>query len=534
MNKPMPSSAVVIGAGVAGLATAALLAKEGVEVTVVERTDAVGGRAGNLSVDGHEGFRWDTGPSWYLMPDAFDHFFRLLGTTTEEQYELVDLSPAYRVFPEAEAPLDVPTGVDEAAALFESLEPGAGEKLRRYLDSAGDTYRVAIDRFLYTTFSTVGPLLHRDVRERLGTLARLLTGSLEDFVNERFQDHRLRQILTYPAVFLSSRPENTPALYHLMSHTDLVQGVRYPAGGFAAVIDAIHRLAVEQGVTIELGTEATAIMTEESGRTARATGVRVRRPEGSIGEITADVVVSGADLHHTETRLLPERLRTYREKYFATRDPGLGTVLVMAGVRGALPQLAHHNLLFSRDWSEDFAAVFDAPVAERPLDASRSIYVSMPSATDPDVAPGDHENLFILVPVPAAEEIGHGDTYRGDAAERVEAIADAAIAQLAEWADIPDLAERIVVRKTLGPADFAERYRAWRGGSIGPSHSLRQSAFLRGKNVSGKVAGLFYAGATTVPGVGVPMCLISAENVIKRLHGDTSPGPLPESAGNRA
>lgn len=534
MTKPIPRSAVVIGAGVAGLATAALLAKEGVEVTVVERTDTVGGRAGDLSVDGHAGFRWDTGPSWYLMPDAFDHFFRLLGTTTEEQYELVDLSPAYRVFPEAEGPVDVPSGVDEAAELFESLEPGAGEKLRQYLDSAGDTYRVAIDRFLYTTFSAVGPLLHGDVRERLGKLLKLLTQPLEGFVNERFQDHRLRQILTYPAVFLSSRPENTPAMYHLMSHTDLVQGVRYPVGGFRAVIDAIHRLAVEQGVTIELGTEVTAITTQRSGRKARATGVRVQRPDGSVGEITADVVVSGADLHHTETHLLPERLRTYREKYFATRDPGLGTVLVMAGVRGKLPQLTHHNLLFSRDWSADFAAVFDGPVADRPLDASRSIYVSMPSASDPDVAPTDHENLFILVPVPAAEEIGHGDAYRGDAAERVEAIADAAIAQLAEWAEIPDLAERIVVRKTLGPADFAERFHAWRGGSIGPGHSLRQSAFLRGKNVSGKVAGLYYAGATTVPGVGVPMCLISAENVIKRLHGDTSPGPLPEPVVARA
>lgn len=530
MTGTTPRTAVVIGAGVAGLATAALLAREGTSVTVVDRIDTVGGRAGDLRVADQPGFRWDTGPSWYLMPDAFEHFFRLLGTTTEEQFELVDLSPAYRVFPEGEAPLDVPSGLEEAVEFFESIEPGAGQQLREHLDSAADTYRVAIERFLYTTFSALRPLLHRDVRERLGKLVTLLTRSLESFVNERFTDHRLRQLLTYPAVFLSSRPENTPAMYHLMSHTDLVQGVRYPVGGFSAVVEAIHRLAVQQGVEIRLGTEVLAITTAQDGRRPRATGVRVRTADGGVEEINADIVVSGADLHHTETRLLPAGLRTYPERYWAKRDPGIGTVLVMLGVRGRLPQLSHHNLLFSRDWSQDFSAVFDGPRGDRPLGASRSIYVSMPSATEDGVAPEGHENLFMLVPVPAAEAVGHGDAFRGDgqASPTVEAIADAAVTQLAEWAGIPDLSERIVARHTLGPADFAERYHAWRAGSIGPGHSLRQSAFLRGRNTSAKVDGLYYAGATTVPGVGVPMCLISAENIIKRLRGDTSPGPLPE------
>ena len=520
----MTRTALVIGAGVAGLATAALLGKEGYEVTVVEKLDTVGGRAGDLTVEEFPGFRWDTGPSWYLMPDAFEHFFRLLGTTSEEQLDLVDLTPAYRVFPERGAPVDVPSGVDEAAELFESIEPGAGQRLRDYLDSAGDSYRIALDRFLYTTFSALKPLVHRDVLTRAGTLGRLLTGSLQDFVDKRFHDTRLRQILTYPAVFLSSRPESTPALYHLMSHTDLVQGVRYPVGGFTSVVEAFHRLALEQGVQFRMNTQVTAIATVDK----RATGLRVRTAEGQLEELSADIVVSGADLHHTETRLLPAELRTYPEKYFAKRDPGIGTVLVMLGVTGRLPQLVHHNLLFSEDWSTDFAAVFDGPQPERPLDASQSIYVSMPSATEEGVAPPDHENLFVLVPVRADASLGHGSLFRGSGTPAVEAIADAAVDQIAAWAGIPDLAERIVTRHTVGPADFAERYHAWSGGSIGPAHTLRQSAFLRGRNVSGKVAGLYYAGATTVPGVGVPMCLISAENVIKRLRGDSSPGALPE------
>ena len=189
----------------------------------------------------------------------------------------------------------------------------------------------------------------------------------------------------------------------------------------------------------------------------------------------------------------------------------------MLGIDTKLSQLAHHNLLFSEDWDSDFDAVFDGPVASRPLDASRSIYVSMPSATDPSTAPPGCENLFMLVPVPAAADFGHGDLYQAESSPAVAAVAHAAVDQLAQWCGIEDLREHITVMRTLGPSDFAERYRAWSGGSIGPAHTLRQSAFLRGRNVSKKLRNLYYAGATTVPGVGVPMCLISAENVLTRV-----------------
>lgn len=510
-------TAIVIGAGAAGLATAALLGREGYRVTVLERLDTIGGRSGEETVDG---FRFDTGPSWYLMPDAFDHFFALFGKRTADLLDLVDLTPAYRLFAEGYPPLDVTSGRAEAEALFESIEPGAGRALGHYLDSAAETYDMAVERFLYTTFSGVGAVADAELLPRYGELAKLLTVPLNSFVARRFRDTRLRQMLTYPAVFLSSHPSRTPSMYHLMSHTDLVQGVQYPQGGFTAVMEALHGLAVEQGAEIRLGADVAAITFQ--GR--RATGVRLVGGE----EIRADVVVSCADLHHTETRLLPKEKRTYPERYFAPRDPGLGTVLVMLGVDGALPQLAHHNLLFSREWAPDFEAVFNAPEPARPLGASRSIYVSMPSATDPSTAPEGCENLFVLVPVPAAESLGHGDMYRAQASPAVERIADAAVAQIAEWCGIADLAERVVVRKTLGPADFAERYNAWSGGSIGPAHTLRQSAFFRGRNQSRKLDNLLYAGATTAPGVGVPMCLISAENVVKRLRGDRSPGPLKE------
>lgn len=295
-----PQSAIVIGAGVAGLATAGLLARRGIEVTVVEKLDTVGGRAGDITVDG---FRFETGPSWYLMPDAFDHFYQLMGTTTAEQLDLTLLDPGYRVFPETGAPLDVPYGADAACALFEAIEPGAGAALGEYLASASKVYRVALDRFLYTTFSSVRPFLHEDVLNNAIDLAKWLVKPLGPYVAARFTDTRLRQVLTYPAVFLSSRPSQAPSMYHLMSHTDLVQGVRYPQGGFSQVVRSLHQLAVDHGADIRLSTPISSLLLDDT------TAIGVRSSTGE--ELRADIVVSGADLHHTETSLLPRKLRTY-------------------------------------------------------------------------------------------------------------------------------------------------------------------------------------------------------------------------------
>lgn len=500
--------AVVIGGGVAGLATTALLLRDGYEVHLVEQNEQLGGRAGTIELDG---FRWDTGPSWYLMPDAMSHFFQLCGTTIEEHLDLVSLEPAYRVIDEHNERIDVISDIDVMAELFESREPGAGAKLRAYIDSATKVYNLAVDGFLYTNFTNFIPYLSPGVLRLLPQLLASLSTSLKVKVNAQFRDAKLRQILSYPAVFLSSDPSTTPALYHLMSHTDLVQGVHYPRGGFTAFIKAL--ISLIDDAVLHLGTPVTAITT--NGR--NATGVQV----GSEF-IDADIVVSCADQHHTETQLLPAALRTKPEKTWQHKQPGLSTVLVLAGVKGKLPELLHHTLLFSSDWDDDFRTVFEGFHADFP--ASESIYISKTSATDTDVAPAGHENLFILVPVPADTSIGHGSAY-GEESELVGRIAAAAIDQIGRWAGIDDFQERIVVQRTIGPADFADRYNSWSGGSIGPSHTLAQSAFFRGSNKSRKVDGLYYAGATTVPGVGVPMCLISAENVLKRLHGDKSVGP---------
>ncbi|MFM6971619.1 MAG: phytoene desaturase family protein [Rhodoluna sp.] len=513
-------TAVVIGGGIGGLATAALLAKAGMKVTVLEAREKVGGRAYLWEKDG---FKFDMGPSWYLMPDAFDQFFKLMGTTAEEQLKLVRLDPAYQTRNEGfKEKLVIRKDLASNKKLFESIEPGAGEQLQKYLDSAEDTYRLSIKHFLYTNFQNAKSFVQPEVLTRAANFVRHLLSSLDTFAGKHVRDQRLRKILNFPAVFLGASPYDTPSMYHLMTHVDMNVGVFYPMGGFYTIIEAIEGLAKKYGTEVHINSRVTKIST--SG--GKANGVYV-------GEIfyPADVVIGNADLHHVETQLLSANEQTFPESWWRNKVPGPSAMLLFLGVRGRLPQLDHHTLLYSDDWAKNFEEVFRTPAQKRKSGAKSlipdpaSLYICAPSITDSSVAPEGFENLFVLVPIAADPELGHGGIDRGGDAE-FEAAADRIIEQISKWCEIPDLAERIVVRRTMGPADFASELNAWSGTALGMAHTLKQSAFFRPTNKSKKVERLYYAGHHSIPGIGLPMCLIGAELIYKRLTDDRSAGPL--------
>lgn len=512
---------VVVGGGVAGLASAALLAADGHQVTLLEALPRLGGRARSWE---QGGFRFDTGPSWYLMPEVFDHFYRLLGTSADEQLVLRTLDPGYRAYFEGDPePFDLPVGGPAARAALTALDPGSADGLRRYLDSATDAYRLAIEHFLYSSFDSLPPFLDRRLLARLPRLVGLLRRSLDDEIRAHTADHRLRRLLGYPAVFLGGSPMRVPALYHLMSHLDVDDAVRYPDGGFARVVQTIADLATGAGARLVTGAAVHRILVD--GGVTR--GVLYRDERGVEQRVDAELVVAAGDLHHTQSLLDPQH-RDLDERWWRRRDPGPGAVLAMLGVRGRVPQLAHHTLLLADDWDGGF----DALRRGRGLPASPSLYIGRPSATDPTVAPAGDENLFVLVPVPAEPGLGHGGIDgAGDPA--VEAFVDRTIDRIAAWTGAGDLAERVVVRRTVAPGDFADDLRSWHGSALGPAHTLRQSAVLRAPNASRHVRGLLYAGGSTIPGIGVPMCLISAELVAKRVRGDRSASPLPERVRSR-
>ena len=288
---------------------------------------------------------------------------------------------------------------------------------------------------------------------------------------------------------------------------------------------AIAALAERHGARLHTGADVTRILTSQPSRgRPHVTGVEHTSAGGERRTTAADIVVGAADLHHLETALLPVSLQTHPEDAWRRRSPGPGAVLAMLGVEGRMPQLAHHSLFFTSDWDQNFGDIFGR---ETRVPDPASIYVCKPSETDPTVAPEGCENLFVLVPVPADVGIGAGGDD-GQGSETVERTVDAAIDQVADWSGVRDMRDRVIVRHTVGPEDFERSYNAWRGGALGLEHNLRQSAFLRPRNTSSKVDGLLYAGASTVPGVGLPMCLISAELVLKRLSGDRSSLPVSE------
>lgn len=491
---------IIIGAGIGGLATANLLAKAGYQVAVYEQHDTAGGRAGLLRA---KGFQFDTGPSWYLMPEVFDHYFALLGQRSDQLLRLQKLTPAYKAFYE-QAPAITITGdqtTDEAS--FEAVETGAGRALRRYVDRGNAIYRLALDHFLYSNFTSPTDLLRAPVMRRAGQMVRLALTPIDRYVRGYVRDLRLRQILEYPMVFLGASPFAAPALYSLMSALDFREGVFYPQGGLYEIIRQLERLGRELGVDYHYAQTVTKI-TSHAGR---ATGIELADGQ----QLAADIVISNADLHFTETKLLAAKDRSYPDRYWRKRQAGPSALLLYLGVKGRLPELEHHNLLFAKAWRANFAAIYDQPAYPSPA----SIYLCKPSATDPGVAPKGHENLFVLVPLPAGKIPDQ---------EQQAQLVDQYLAQVADMIGVADLTQRLVFQQVFGPADFAGRFNAWQATALGPSHLLSQSAFLRTGNQSRRLKQLYYVGGSTVPGIGLPMCLIGAELIYKRLAGERRGG----------
>lgn len=497
-------TAIVIGAGVGGLAVANILAKAGYGVTVFEKAAAPGGRMSKLVRDG---FTFDTGPSWYLMKDVFERYFALFDKRTEEYYTLTKLSPAYRVFYETADPVVITDKLEDNLQVFESIEPGSAKKLAAYIKNGQQNYESALRYFLYNTFTQPHKLLTTEVLGSLPKFLPVLGSSLHGYVARRFKKQQLQQILEYPSVFLGASPFTTPALYQLMSYLDFSEGVFYPKkGGMYTIIESLYALGKELGVEYVFNTEIERITTENG---------QVRGVIDNGQEKTAAIVVSNSDLHHTETQLLAEKDRSYPEQYWQKRQAGPSALLMYLGMQGALPELDHHNLFFVKDWQENFKAIY----ADTIWPKHASMYVSRTTATNPETAPAGHENIFVLVPLPAG--VSHEQAI-------VDQFVDRYLAQLEQLAGIPDLRARIVTKHIRTPEYFGEAFFAWKNTALGMSHTLRQSAFFRPSVKSKKVKNLYHVGGGTQPGIGVPMCIISAQLVYKHIIKDGSPQPPSE------
>jgi len=553
-------SVVVVGSGFGGLSAACHLAAAGCDVTVVEKNEQLGGRASRLS---REGFRFDMGPSWYLMPDVFERFFGHFDRHPADYYDLERLDPHYRIFFKDGQQVDVDPDRPKNRELFESIEPGAGEAFEEYLETSERHYGTAMETFVYEDRSRLRDWVDLDVM-RAAPIGLQLIGSMQSHVEDYFENPKLQQIMQYTLVFLGGSPKNTPALYNMMSHVDFNMGVYYPVvtdngvtpglslradelsdadsavpggaaaadggtatadgrpsftgfdaeavdpptdaladvaagGGIGLVVDAVTALALELGVTFETGTEVTEVTRRKEGFLVADATGRERHP---------DRVVVNADYAHAEQELLPAHERQYDADYWDDRTYAPSAYLLYLGVEGDVPDLAHHTLVLPEDWDPHFDDVFEDPAwPDEP-----AYYLCVPSETDDTVAPEGHSNLFVLVPV--APGLADDDGVR-------ERFREMILADIAEHTGT-DLRDRIVVEEEFCVSEFVDRYNATQGTALGLAHTLRQTALLRPNNRSSAVDGLYFTGSFTTPGIGVPMCLISGEHTANALLKDAT------------
>ncbi len=496
-------SVIIIGAGIGGLATACLLAKKGYSVTILEKNKTIGGRANLFS---QKGYVFDMGPSWYMMPDIFEHFFTLVGEDIKEYLTLKRLSPSYRIFLKSEKKhYDFYSDLEKTIETFESLEPGSGKVLRDHMDITRQQYEIARNEFMFKNYDSIFDFFNK----RIMTEGRKLPifSKVATIINKKFKSEVLRKVMQYQTVLLGTSPGDAPGIYSMMNYVDFVQGVWYPDGGIYKLITAMETIAKKNGVIIQTNSSVSKILVENN----IAQGVVLA--DGVV--MKADIVISNADVEHTDQKLLDPQYRQKSPTYWNTRLMAPSAFILYLGVDGTIPSLEHHNLIFSEKWEENFRQIFKD--ATWPTDPS--FYICVPSKTDTTVAPEGKENLFVLVPIAAGLECTD---------EFLEKYSEFIITQMSEYMDIPDLAKRIEFKKIYAVNDFVKDYNAFKGTALGLAHSLNQTALYRPNNIHKKIKNLLYVGAGTNPGIGMPICLISAELAYKRIENIKTPSPLTE------
>jgi phytoene desaturase len=521
----MQKKVIVIGAGFAGLSAAAFMAKAGWEVHVLERHDQPGGRARQLK---EAGFTFDMGPSWYWMPDVFEHFFAQFGKSVSDYYQLQRLDPSYRVYWE-EGFSDLPADLTQLKQLFESIEAGAGASLGKFLEEARYKYEVGINRLVYKPGQSVAEFL--DWKVIKGIFRLDVFTSMKKHVEKYFRHPRLKQIMEFPVLFLGALPEDTPALYSLMNYADIVGGTWYPGNGMYSIVQGMYQLAREAGVHFHFNQDVKKIVVENGKATGviaspksndspketisaqrspvngqRSTVNDSQSPVNDSQSTTyhGDIVIGAADYHFIETRLLDAAHRSYSHDYWERRVMAPSSLLYYVGLNKKLHGLTHHALFFDVPFDRHAEEIYKQPSWPRePL-----FYLSATSVTDDTVAPAGCENLFILIPVAAG--------LKEDTEAVREKYFDIVVRRIEQRIG-QSITEAIIYKRSFAHTDFVNEYNAFRGNAYGLANTLRQTAILKPSLKSKKVENLFFTGQLTVPGPGVPPSLISGEVVATEI-----------------
>ena len=478
----MKTTINIIGSGFSSLAASCYLAKAGYEVTIFEKNNTIGGRARQLIKDG---FTFDIGPTWYWMPDVFERFFADFGKLPSDYYTLEKLNPAYSVYFGKDDYITIEDTLNKIKIAFEKEEAGSSIKLTQFIAKAKSNYDIAIKDLVYnpgvSPLELVSPPTIGKINQFSSTIKR--------DVRKEFKNDRLVKILEFPVLFLGAKPSETPSFYSFMNYADFGLGTYHPKKGMYQVILAIEKLAKDLGVSIKTNAPIDSIIIENG----KATGVISKEKA-----YKSDVVLSGADYHHTET-LIPETYRQYSEKYWDKKTFAPSSLLFYVGFDKKLQNVNHHTLFFDVDFDVHAEAIYDNPKwPENPL-----FYASFPSITDSNAAPDGKEAGIFLIPLaPGLEDTPElRETYFNKIIDRFEHLTS------------QDVKKNVIFKESYCVNDFIKDYNSYKGNAYGMANTLLQTAFLRPKLKSKKVKNMFFTGQLTVPGPGVPPSLISGKLV---------------------
>jgi len=472
----------IIGSGFSSLAASCYLAKMGYDVTIFEKNTTIGGRARQLKKNG---FTFDIGPTWYWMPDVFERFFSDFDKYPSDYYQLEKLNPAYSVYFGVDDYITIEDTLEKIITAIEREEKGSSIKLQKFIDAAKSNYDIAIKDLVYNPGVSPLELITFQTAKKINQFF----SNIKRDVRKEFKNDRLAKILEFPVLFLGAKPSDTPSFYSFMNYADFGLGTFHPKNGMYEVILAIAALAKELGVTIKTDSPIEKIIIESG----QAKGII------SKGEtILSDIVLSGADYHHTET-LIDKTYRQYSENYWSKKTFAPSSLLFYVGFDKKLINVNHHTLFFDVDFDIHAEAIYDNPKwPENPL-----FYASFPSKTDKNSAPeGQEAGIFLIPLAPGLEDTQElRDAYFEKIMTRFETLTSQKIKN------------HIIFKESFCINDFVKDYNSYKGNAYGMANTLTQTAFLRPKLKSKKVKNLFFTGQLTVPGPGVPPSLISGKLV---------------------
>ena len=486
-------NSIVVGAGIGGIAVAGRLARAGHKVTVFEKASRPGGRANFIQRDG---YRFDTGPTLFLMPEVFAETYAALGERMQDHLELVQLDPTYRVHFHDDTQMDLTYQMTRMREQLDAIEPGAFGQFLRFMAEGYTNYNLGLDKFVGRNFYSLAEYF--DLRNLPLLLKMKALVSHASNTKRYFKDARLQAAFSFQNMYLGLSPYEAPATYSLLQYTELGDGVWFPKGGMYRPIESLAQIAAGLGVRFEYGTAVKQINVEGN----RASGVTLE--DGKI--LHADLVVANADLPYVYSDLLPDdgtAKRLMGKQYTSS------ALMFYWGVKGErAPELLHHNVFLADD---EYRASFETIFHDLSLPRTPSFYINAPARTDPSFAPADGDALMALVPV------GHINAAEPQDWAGLRERARTFVINRLESIGVKDLQNRIVLEETMGPPEYLKELNLAKGAAFGLSHNFTQIGYLRPHNRHPRYKNLYFAGASTHPGTGLPIVLLSAKLTAERI-----------------